>query len=278
MAIDPNKKSFTPEEESLIEETFNRYIEQQTEAVPDADIVAIIKELWMEMGKGAPEITVHDSPAACKAACPDTSSFSTYWNMWLCSYAATYDFAQQIGVEFDQKKFRLFQEYCRCCPFILFNDNRVYASRKLVELHFNDNSQLHNESGMACKFADGWGCYVINGVSVDEQIVIRPETQTVKQIRDEQNEEIKRIRISRFGWGRYLDEIKAVVIDTRRNDIEGTEECLLRSEKDNMTALVCVCPSTAKEFILEVPPNTKTCREAQSWLSGGLSERIISAS
>lgn len=278
MAIDPNKKSFTPEEEALIEVTFKKYIAQQTEAVSDDDIKKIITELWLEMGKAAPEITVHDSPMACKNACPNTSEFSTYWNMWLCSYAATYDFAKQIGVEFDEKKFRLFQEYCRCCPFILFNDNRVYASRKLVELHFNDNAQLHNESGMACKFADGWGCYVINGVSVDEQIVMNPETQTVKQIRDEQNEEIKRIRIERYGWGRFLQEIDAKVIDERDNDIEGTKEALLRSEQDNMTALVCVCPSTAKEFILEVRPEIKTCREAQKWLSGGLSERIISAS
>ena len=117
---------------------------------------------------------------------------------------------------------------------------------------------------------------MINGVLVDEQIVMRPETQTVEQISKEENAEIKRIRAERYGWNRYLSGINAERIDKRRNDIEGTREYLYSA--DDMKILLCVCPSTAKVFSLEVDGSVTTCEQAQNYLSSGLSGRIISAS
>ena len=148
---------------------------------------------------------------------------------------------------------------------------------KPTALHFNDNDQLSNESGMACQFGDNWGCWIINGVTVDEQIVMHPETQTLKQIGDEQNEEIKRIRIERYGFADYLAEIEAKLIDRRTNDVEGTKELLYKAG-DDMTILLCMCPSTGKDFFLEVKNDITTCVEAQDYISGGRASRIISAS
>lgn len=278
MAIDPNKTEFTAEELALVDVIFDKYINMQSQQVDEKDIVAIITEMWQEMGLAPPEIFILPSPMACKKACPNPSDYATYWNMWLCSYAATYEFAAAIGVEFDQEKYRKFQEWCRCCPFILFNDTTVYASRKPDYIKFNDQNQLHCDDGMACQYPDGWGVYSINGVSVDEQIVMSPETQTIEQMLKEENEEVKRIRISRYGWGKFLDQTGASIIDQNENDIEGTKEFLMHSDKLNLRVLACVCPSTTKEFLLEVPPETQSCREAQSWLSNGFSNRIISAS
>jgi hypothetical protein len=109
---------------------------------------------------------------------------------------------------------------------------------------------------------------------VDEQVVLRPETQTAGQIRRERNAETKRIRIERFGWGCYLAEVGAVVIDRRRNDIEATRETLFRTP-DRAKILVCACPSTARVYALAVPRDVRTCERAQAWLSSGLSGRII---
>jgi hypothetical protein len=278
MAIDKNKTEFTAEEEALIQTVFNEYIDMQCKQVPEEDVVSIINDIWADMDLAPPEVVVLESPAACKKACPDMSEYATYWNMWLCSYAATYDFAKRIGVEFDEEKYRKFYQWCERCPFVLFNETKVFVSRKPVKLHFNSNGQLHCDDGMSCEYSDGWGIYTINGVSVDKQIVMSPETQTIDQLRSEQNEEVKRVRIERYGWGKFLEEIGALTIDENVNDIEGTKEFLVESDKDKMKALMCVCPSTGKEFFLEVPPETKTCREAQAWLSNGFSSRIISAS
>ena len=273
------KTEFTKAESELIEVVYNEYMSRQTTQETEEDIRAAVQGIWDMEFKITPEVIVCDSPVACKkqSIADGHKNMTEYWSMWYVGYAAMYDFANRIDLEMDQEKLVPFLNWVRCCPFVLFDENTVYVSRKPTEIHFNDNDQLHNESGMSCEFADGWGIYSINGVAVDEQIVMRPETQTIQQIRDEQNEEVKRIRIERRGWDTYLAEIGAELIDERRNDIEGTREYLFKAD-DDMRALLCACPSTHKEFVLEVPPETETCEDAQAWLSNGLSRRIISAS
>lgn len=287
------KTEFTKEEEQRINEIFEAHITHQTEQVPDEDIVNTIHLFWKEMGKETPQVIIFDTPKECKAACVadgnNLDQFNFYWGMWLASYAATYEFAQTIGVEFNKHNLDLFNAWSKNCSFVLFDDTRVYASRKMTTLNFNDAGQLHCDDDFAAAFGskekgNRWGVYSLNGVVVDEQIVMHPETQTIEQITSEQNEEVKRIRIERFGWKRFLNGINAVVIDENVNDIEGTNECLIEGVYNNtggqqkVKVLVCVCPSTAKEFFLDVNPEVKTCREAQSYVSSGLSNRIISAS
>ena len=85
---------------------------------------------------------------------------------------------------------------------------------------------------------------------------------------------MKRIRIERFGWDRYLSEAGALVVDCRRNDIEATRETLLR-RPDGETVLVCACLTTARVYTLEVPPDVRTCEQAQTWLNSNLAGRMI---
>ena len=104
---------------------------------------------------------------------------------------------------------------------------------------------------------------------------MQPRTQTVEQIRAEQNAEIKRIRIERFGWDQYLTATQAKVIDRRRNDVECTKEALMHV--DDMTVLVCHCTSTGRVYSLEVDPAVKTCEQAQNFLWSGsrLASRVV---
>jgi len=118
---------------------------------------------------------------------------------------------------------------------------------------------------------------MIEGVRVDEQIVMRPETQTVAQIESEPNMEVQRIRIERFGWPRYLSASGATVVDSSRNDIDGTREALMQT-KNGQRRLVCSCPSTAKMFAMHVPREIQTCEQAQLWLAGSRNVRVIGAS
>ena len=271
------KQSFTPEEEALIPEFFEKYLKQQTEQASLEDITKAVNTIWADMGQAPPEIKVMDSPIACKKDCPNLKDFaSPYWSIWFNSYAAMYDFANTIGLEMDQEKLEKFLLWTRCCPFILFKDDFVYVSRKPIKLGFNDAGQLHCDDGPACLYADGWSIWSLNGVAVTEQIVMRPETLTLEQIKNEENEEVKRLMIERYGFELYLAQVNAELIDRRTNDIEGTRELLYKA--DGMQFLLCICPSTAKEFCLEVENGIKTCAEAQKYLSSGLSDRIISAS
>ena len=119
--------------------------------------------------------------------------------------------------------------------------------------------------------------WYIDGVQVDEQIVMHPETQTIEQIEGEENSEVKRVRIERFGWSKYLSEIRARVLDVRDNDIDATKESLMEL-RDKTRVIVCACPSTARVYVMRVPREIVTCEMAQNWLHGNRSVRVIGAS
>ncbi|HXJ41718.1 MAG TPA: hypothetical protein VNH18_20750, partial [Bryobacteraceae bacterium] len=136
--------------------------------------------------------------------------------------------------------------------------------------------RLHCADGPACA-NDVENIYFWHGVLVPAYVIFCPEKSSLDEIRGEQNEEIKRVMIERWagadkpsaaGWARYLKETGAKVIDSRRNDVENTEEALMRTP-DGLTTLVCACPSTARVYSLECPPTTQTCEQAQSFLWSG---------
>jgi hypothetical protein len=146
-------------------------------------------------------------------------------------------------------------------------DTLAVCQRRPLAIHRDDQFRLHSESGMAIQYRDGWGFYAWHGVRLGhdgEQIILRPQTQTIEQIDADENEEVRRIRIERFGWLRYLAETNAEVVHSRRNDIENTKEMLCR--RGPMQVLVCHCPSTARVYALEVPREIATCEQAQNWL------------
>jgi hypothetical protein len=126
------------------------------------------------------------------------------------------------------------------------------------------------------RYPDGWSIYAVHGVLIPADLIEKPKSITSERIAAEQNAEIRRVMIELRGWPWYLRTTKAQVVDQRKNEIEGTREALMRS-RDGLV-LVCACPSTARTYALEVPNEVKTCREAQAYLSSGLSDRTISAS
>jgi hypothetical protein len=40
------------------------------------------------------------------------------------------------------------------------------------------------------------------------------------------------------------------------------------SEDEDLVAMSCFCPSTARQYIIRVPPQTPTCRHAAAWIAG----------
>jgi hypothetical protein len=129
-----------------------------------------------------------------------------------------------------------------------------------------NSHRLHNGTGPAVAW-DGWDVWVIHGVQVTEQIVMRPETLTVEQIDGEQNQEVRRIMIERFGAARWLREGGAILV---HQDVRGK---LWRKAREGDTDVVMVevknstpePDGTIKDYWLRVPPTVKTVNEAIGW-------------
>jgi hypothetical protein len=194
---------------------------------------------------------------------------------WPAFYAWPHEQLRQIHAKDEAQKLSWWMILGRSCGWWQPFKGVVIACERPSVVLVNDAGRLHCDDGPAYLCRDTWPLWSIGGVFVDEQIVMRPKSQTVEQIREEKSEEIKRIRIERFGWQQYLSATHATVVDRRRNDVEATKEALMRTP-DGMTVLVCHCPSTARVYALEVDPKCQTAEQAQNYLWSGSKTRELS--
>lgn len=114
-----------------------------------------------------------------------------------------------------------------------------------------------------------------NDVLVNEQVAFRPEMITAKTVLNEKNIELRRVMLDRIGYETFFEQAKAEELD--RDADPGGMRRLLRVEFEDENrwrrdeALVClsvICPSTARKYVIRVPPDTKTCRQAAAWVAG----------
>jgi hypothetical protein len=107
------------------------------------------------------------------------------------------------------------------------------------------------------------------GVPIDERIAFRHEEITAAEILSEPNAELRRVKLERMGFERFIAEAQAEVLDRDRDP--GGERQLLRVALDGDEPLVCVsviCPSTNRQYVIRVPPTMETCRQAVAWTAG----------
>lgn len=185
------------------------------------------------------------------------------------SWLSYYDFfINETSVILDEKIVNLI-ELAKICGWWYPYDDVVVIQQRPSLINFEDGV-VQSTTGPAIQFPDGYSIYIIDGIRLNEQIIMRPETLTIHQINSEQDQDKRSIMIDRFGWPRYLEESNARCIDKRVNYIENTKEALF--ESDNGNRLVVTCP-TGRVFALGVPPLIKTCEDAQSWL-GNEEEKV----
>jgi hypothetical protein len=106
-------------------------------------------------------------------------------------------------------------------------------------------------------------------VRIDERIWLDPGSITLDEILHEQNAELRRVKIDRFGQSRFVEEAQPEVLDSDQDP--GGRRRLLRIElKDDepLVTLDCRCPSTNRQYYLRVPPSTKSCHQAAAWIAG----------
>ena len=193
---------------------------------------------------------------------------------WAQVRSGWFEGAMALGVEFDAKKMKMHKEASlMLSTWFWFDGGLPCILQNPKDIHWGE-SGLHNESGPAAYYSPYFALWSINGVAVDRQIVVSPETQTIKQIEEEKNEDVRSIRINRFGWHRYIEESNSTLIDDRRNDVEGTREALYRTRYGKR--LIATCPSGNNRIVaLGVPDSIETCQQAQAWLAGEQSFNAI---
>jgi hypothetical protein len=129
--------------------------------------------------------------------------------------------------------------------------------------------RLSNETGPALE-SDIEPLYFWHGVMVPEKVVIAPELITIAEIREEENAEVRRVMMDRYGLSRYLEDSGAQLV---HEDELGS---LYRTEVPNDEPLVMVKvlnstvepDGTRKPYFLRVPPDQTIARDAVAWTFG----------
>jgi hypothetical protein len=198
---------------------------------------------------------------------------------WWGSPAFVSFFTDVCNLELDQdimERATIYRKLCESANYFWCNSQFVIVCARPTEIYRNDRGELHNESGMAIKYPDGWGLYSINGFTVPEKVVMAPETITIQEIQEEENQEVRRIMIERYGVDKYLGEINAEIVDVDMRGVVGGGARALMREANGNQWLVCTDGSTDRVYYMFVPQEIKTCKEAHQTLCG-FPERLIKA-
>lgn len=171
------------------------------------------------------------------------------------------------------------------CPFYGLVDKTLVLGRAPVRISHNAAGKLHRTDGPAVEFADGTGVAFVDGVLLPERIFKKQHQIEISDILDEDNMEVRRVLMERMGTPAFLQEAKAKEI---AHDDFGTlyhitevidewepldEPVNGKYERPIPMAFVKLINSTPepgttdvfKEYLLRVPPDMQTPREAVAW-------------
>jgi hypothetical protein len=183
---------------------------------------------------------------------------------WLSFYDY---FAEVCGLNAQTAKLEGLRALAQSAGWFWPHEHICWVCERQSGVYLDDQGRIHNETGLAVAFPDGWGVYAIHGVRVPEYVIMRPEEITVADIQGERNTEIRRIKLDRYGADRYL-------VDSGAKEIHRDDWGILyRSEipDDEPLVMVHVVNSSPEpdgsyhDFYLRVPPSCATALEAVAW-------------
>ena len=205
---------------------------------------------------------------------PDTQAIYTIWLPcmleWLASASLLSSRMWPHRHSSQQQEIQLWLDLCESVSAIRCLDGLTIALEKPTAFRLDDEGRLHDESGPALSYSDGFALYAWKGVIANRDIVERPETITCEYIERADNSEVRRVMIERYGEARYLQDSGAILV---HEDDFGS---LYRKELPNDEALVMVKvvnstpepDGTYKDYFLRVPPEIETAKQAVAWTFG----------
>jgi hypothetical protein len=139
----------------------------------------------------------------------------------------------------------------------------------------------HSVNGSAAiRYSDGTEEFYWHGIHVPEFVARTPEDITVHIIEAEDNIEVRRVMIERYGIQRYMQDCGAVKLhadktgELYRKNLGPNEEPLVFVKVKNSTPEP---DGSIKDYFLRVPPNLRKARAAVAW-TFGLDEKTYNPS
>ncbi len=276
----------TTGQERRLREVYEEWLAvgRSCEPLNRAEAAEIIGDFYARIGKPRPAVLIFSSPIMCvlahgvlRAMAKDGSQLwsqigSQLWsyiggNNW-CAWEVFYAFCGEIGVRYTSDEKGLLDLWLRQSRGLHWwfpYDSFCLVSERHTSLHVDSLGRLHNESGIACGYSDGWGIHAWHGTRVPAEVIEQRDKITVKQIIDEKNTEVRRVMRNLYGNDRFMLEAGAKEVD--RSDKHGARLLALQLPGDPVEIRMAelTCPSTGHKFFERVPPDCKSAIDALSW-------------
>ena len=202
----------------------------------------VIRGFYKRLGKADPIILHFSSPAMCEIAVnvvfallkegdsqldSQLGSLKAYFltNRWgaghWCAWEAFYLFGHEIGVEYKAEDIALLLEWDRLSKSIGWWapwDGICFVSDRPRKVSFDDSRLLHNETGKAVEYSDGWGVSAWHGVRVPDHWIADRASLDPNEVIKASNVEQRAAGAAIVGWPKMLTVLKSKVIDDSGND------------------------------------------------------------
>ncbi|MFW6219848.1 MAG: DUF6745 domain-containing protein [bacterium] len=205
-------------------------------------------------------------------------SFGSAESYWIYTYQYYIDV---LKLEIDAKAkhgLDIMKRLCDNSGFHYVYDKFAIICDRPEKISLNENGEVHCEDGPAIRYRDGFEIYAINGHIVPKIIVMNPEQITKEMIQKEENAEVSRIMIEKFGLSKYLIETGAKILDMDSLSLDGSATRILVEDTHGQKWLIGSDGSTKRTYNMSAPRQAKTCKEAHSLMSGFDENKLIAES
>jgi hypothetical protein len=214
--------------------------------------------------------------------------FMFRWGISELRIATWMDFVREAyGIHYESEFWVILEGLLKRLGFWWSFQNFCLAIERPILVKRDLLNRLHCTNGSAIRFSNGSIHYALNGVLVPSKVIMHPEQITTADIDAIRNAEVRRELIEHYGLDRYLFHIGAVLIDrvSYSNSLNTQNEetkplfgvqggRLYRTKLNGERVFVVLKNSTPepdgtiKEYILRVPSEMKTVRQAVAWTFG----------
>ena len=156
-------------------------------------------------------------------------------------------------------------ELCKSAGWVMAYDDICFISERHDAMNLDEAGLLHCGTGPALSYRDGFRVYEWHGNPYPSEWAYNKPNAA--EALSWTNLELRRVVCEMIGWASILEQLKAVTINKDKNPEIGE---LLQAEipKVGIEKFLRVTCGTGREFILSVPPDMKTAREANAWTWG----------
>lgn len=252
-------ENLTPEQEARLDEYAERWIEigLSTEPVNKEAMVDAIHRAYVQAGLAAPRVEFRRSPEK-------DHSPAIFWGNLSVGYLSFYNyFDEVVGVEGIEEIRPFFDMAKNGGPVALYDEVAIVYERP-VEMHFDDEHNLHCETGPALRYSDGFSIYCWHGTEFPPEWLTTPPTPA--EALHWPNMEERRVACEMVGWDNILEQLDARTIDEDDDPMIGTlVEVILPDTDTGPERFLRVQCGTGRKFALPVPPDMETALQANAW-------------